>query len=191
MQNVRGSHLLGVTELVSEQPRASAVRALSAPHGLSPGCTPLPAPAEKAFPSWKQRQPQLSGPGGHIGGSASPPLKGRLPLRSCSPLVSSATLERAPWECACSSSLLTLPSLHSYTRTHTPVQGLRGSRGRTNRSLPVRGGRVQMLQQGQGGLSNPESLPSPRGGVRREWDTPWGPPHAGLRACSLALLPPG
>ena len=178
--------------MVSEQPRASAVRALSAPHGLSPGCTPVPAPAEKAFPSWKQRQPRLSGPGGHIGGSASPPRKGRLPLRSCSPLVSSAALERAPWECACSSSLLTLPSLHTYTCTHTPVRGLRGSRGRTNRSLPVRGGRVQMFQQGQGSLSNPESLPFPQRRSEERVRTRRGAlPAQVCEPHSLALLPPG
>ena len=151
----------GHTESVSEQPGASTVRALSAPRGLSPSRTPVAAPAGKALPSWKQRQPRLPGPGGPIGGSASP-LKGRLPLRSCSPLVSSATLEHAPWECACSSSLLTLPSLHPYTHTPPPVQGPRGTRGKTNRPLPVRGGRMQMLQQGQESLHSPRSLPFPQ-----------------------------
>lgn len=169
--------------------------ALSAPRGLSPSRTPVAAPAGKALPSWKQRKPRLPGPGGHIGGSASP-LKGRLPLRSCRPLVSSATLEHAPWECACSSSLLTLPSLHPYTHTPPPVQGPRGTRGKTNRSLPVRGGRMQMLQQGQGSLHSPRSLPFPqRRSEERVRTCLWGPPGAGLRAAQLSpasseLIPP-
>lgn len=143
MQNVRGSHLLRLHRV---SVRAAGLQSiLSAGLSLAaPMCPPLQG---RPFP-----------PGSR--GSPSSPDRG--PYRwfhltsewSASPQAVVHSFPQPPWNVHPGSA----PALAAFSRfppcpTHTPtgVQGLGGTPGRT-RSLQWRGGRVQMLQQGQGSL---------------------------------------